>query len=81
MLQWFFANAFLLAVVLIGAAALLICGSLIKALGLPIEVERYAMAFAGIAALLAAFILSRKLHELIDRKLFNIARDKARNRA
>lgn len=63
------ANAFLLAIILIGAGLFYVIGNGVQALGLPPDYEIYAWCVAILATVVGAYYASRWLHGRIQRYL------------
>lgn len=66
---WLAVNVFLLAIILVGAAAFWLLGAGIKMLGLDEEIERYPLFLAAVAAIFASYYAGKFLHDAADRIL------------
>lgn len=64
---WLGANAFLLAIALIAAGLISLELTIVRALGVSRDTERYIMAVAGVLALIGTYFIAKWLHRLLAR--------------
>lgn len=68
------ANAFLLAIVLIGAGLFFVFGQLVRALGLSHDSEIFAWCVAGLATLMGTYYAAKWLYGMVERHLMGASR-------
>ena len=64
---WLVVNVFLLAIILVGAAAFWLLGAGVRSLSLDDEIERWLLLIVGVVAIFASYYAGKFLHDTADR--------------